>query len=286
MEKQPSSTDYFKMNKLSDDEFKKLSKFIFEGFGIKMPEEKRVMLQSRLQKRLKVLNMTTYKEYVDFVFSREGQDEEVIHMIDMVSTNKTDFFREADHFEFLLSQILPEFIEQSNKKTIKVWSAGCSSGEEPYTLAIVMSEFKEQHPEFDFSILGTDISTRILDQAREAIYKEEKADVIPLVLKKKYLLRSKDREKATVRIIQDLRKKISFQRLNFMDNNFNVTDGFDIVFCRNVLIYFNRETQERVINKLCTKLNKGGYLFLGHSESITNMNVPLVRLKPTVFKHI
>jgi chemotaxis protein methyltransferase CheR len=243
------------------------------------------MLQSRLQKRLKELNMSSFQEYVQYVFSEEGQANEVIHMIDVVSTNKTDFFREPIHFEFLTNTALPELVgETPLHKTIKIWSAGCSSGEEPYTIAMVLSDYKELKPYFDFKILGTDISSRILRTAVDAIYKEVRVEGIPLNLKRKYLLRSKDRTNPTVRIIQELRQRVSFERLNFMDNSYNVADQFDVIFCRNVLIYFDRQTQERVINKLCSKLRSGGFFFLGHSESITSLNVPLTQIKPTIFR--
>lgn len=272
---------------LSNEDFKRLSTFIFKEYGIKMPEVKKTMLQSRLHKRLRELNMTNYKEYVDFVFSKEGQGNEVIHMIDVVSTNKTDFFREPVHFDFLHSTVLPEILSGDRpNRLIKVWSAGCSSGEEPYTLAMSLSEYMLEHPGFDYSIFATDISSRILKSAVEAIYKENRIEMLPIQLKKRYLLKSKDRINPTVRIIPDLRRRVSFQRLNFMDNNYNVPENFDIIFCRNVLIYFDRETQERVINKLCTKLKPDGFFFLGHSESITNFDVPLKQLKPTIFRKI
>ena len=274
---------------MTAEDFKRLSSYIFKEYGIKMPEIKKTMLQSRLHKRLRELNMTSYKEYVEYLFSKEGQQTEVIHMIDMVSTNKTDFFREPVHFDFLHSDVLPELLmgERPNRM-VKLWSAGCSSGEEPYTIAISLSEFAANNPgyAFDFSILASDISTRMLRTAVEAIYKEQRVEMLPINLKKKYLLRSKDRSNPTVRIIPDLRRKISFTRLNFMDNQYNVPDSFDIVFCRNVLIYFDRETQEKVINKLCSKLKPNGFFFLGHSESITNFDVPLRQLRPTIFRKI
>ncbi len=272
---------------LSNEDFKRLSSFIFKEYGIKMPEVKKTMLQSRLHKRLRELNMTNYKDYVDFVFSKEGQGNEVIHMIDVVSTNKTDFFREPVHFDFLHSNVLPELLNgERPNRLIKVWSAGCSSGEEPYTLAMSLSEYMLEHPGFDFSIFATDISSRILKSAVEAIYKENRVEMLPLQLKKRYLLKSKDRINPTVRIVPDLRRRVSFQRLNFMDSSYNVPENFDIIFCRNVLIYFDRETQEKVINKLCSKLKPDGFFFLGHSESITNFDVPLKQLKPTIFRKI
>lgn len=270
---------------LSDGDFTRLSKFIYSQYGIKMPETKRIMLQSRLQKRLKALQMPTFAEYVDYVFSPQGSSE-IIHMMDVVSTNKTDFFRENQHFDYLFSTVLPEMHELNRQNFVKVWSAGCSSGEEPYTLAMVMSEYAATTRGFDFQIMGSDISTIVLDKAVTAIYPEDKVNVIPYELKKKYLLRSKDRTKPTVRIVPELRRKTSFMRLNFMDEVYDVPTKFDIIFCRNVLIYFDRKTQEDVINKLCRHLNIGGYFFLGHSESVAGIEVPLQQLKPTVFRRI
>lgn len=272
---------------LTEAEFDKLSRFIYKESGIKMPPVKRVMLQSRLQKRLRELNMTNFKDYISYVFSNEGLNTEIIHMLDVVSTNKTDFFREPIHFDFLSNTVLPEFISsKTGLKSIKVWSAGCSSGEEPYTLAIVMSDFAERNPGFDYSIVGTDISTQILQKAVNAVYKEERVANIPIDIKRKYFLKSKDRANPTVKLIADLRKRVRFGRLNFMEPTFSMTETFDVVFCRNVLIYFDRETQEKVIQKLCERLKPNGYFFLGHSESIMNMDVPLKQVKPTIFQRL
>ncbi len=271
--------------KMTSDDFDRLSKFIFQQCGIKMPPVKKVMLQSRLQKRLRELKITSFKEYADFVFSDIGQKNEIIHMLDVVSTNKTDFYREPVHFDFLKHTILPQFVvTNSFNKNFKVWSAGCSSGEEPYTIAITLNEFKKNNPKFDYSILGTDISTQILQKAILAVFKEERIINIPLEIKKKYFLRSKDQLTKTVRVTKNLRDKVEYRRLNFMDETYNISDVYDVIFCRNVLIYFNRDTQEEVINKLCYKLKKGGYLFIGHSESILGMNVPLEQIRPTIFR--
>ncbi len=265
---------------LSDADFNKLSKFIYTQYGIKMPPEKKIMLQSRLQKRLRALCIYSFKEYIDYVFGGQTNDE-IIHMMDVVSTNKTDFYREPAHFDYLRQLILPKLFE--SKKQIKIWSAGCSSGPEVYTLAIELMEFAIAHQGFDFTILGTDISTVMLKKAYTAIYPEEMIEPVPLDLKKKYLLRSKDKTKKLIRINEQLRKKVKFQRLNFIDETYQINELYDIIFCRNVLIYFDRETQERVINKLCNHLKTDGYFFLGHSESITNINVPLKQIKPTVY---
>lgn len=268
---------------LSEQDFERLSKFIYSVAGIKLPPVKRIMLQSRLQKRLRALDIPDFKTYADYVTSAAGQQEELVHMLDVVSTNKTDFFREPVHFDYLRDAVLPQFVQEGRQRTVKFWSAGCSSGEEPYTIAIVASEFFAQHPGFDFSILGTDISTRILASAVNAVYKEDRVVDIPFELKRKYFLRSKDRAKATVRVVPELRRKCSFTRLNFMDEVYRVPDVYDVVFCRNVLIYFDRKTQEAVIRKLCGKLKAGGHFFLGHSESVMNMDLPLRQLRPTIF---
>lgn len=272
--------------KLTKGDFQKLSTFIYREFGIKLPPVKQTMLESRLQKRLKVLDIPTFDEYCNFLFSAEGQQQEVVHMIDLVTTNKTDFFRESGHFDFLLEHALPELGREYTNCLVKIWSAGCSSGEEPYTLAMVMSEFKETTGLTDFTILGTDLSTHVLNKAITAVYPEERVAGIPLSLKRKYLLKSKDALKKTVRIAPSLRKRVQFQRLNFIDNELPVPADFDIIFCRNVIIYFDKITQEKVINKLCNKLRTGGYFFLGHSESISNMEVPLIQIKPTIFRKV
>ncbi len=278
--------DYYKLQ-LTDEEFKKLSSLIYKESGIKLPPVKKVMLQCRLQKRLKHLGINSFKAYIDFLFSGDGFDSEIIHMLDVVSTNKTDFFREPSHFEFLSQELLPQLYESSNKSlNFRVWSAGCSSGEEPYTLAMVLFEFAETHQGFNFSIFATDISTRILQTAIDAIYKEEKVEGIPLSLKRKYMLRSKDRQNPTIKMAPHVRAKVTFARLNLMDDYYDTKEVFDIIFCRNVLIYFDRNTQEAVINKLCQRIKPNGYLILGHSESILNMNVPLKQIKPTIYRKV
>lgn len=274
-------------SQLDDKCFTRLSSFIHGCAGIKLPPAKRVMLQSRLQKRLRALDMDTFEQYTDYVLSPEGQAKELVFMLDVVSTNKTDFFREEVHFAFMREHVLPEHYGHSGSMAgIKIWSAGCSSGQEPYTIAIVLEEFLADRPYRDYSILGTDLSTAVLQSARNAVYKEETIEGLSIDLKRKYFLRSKDREHPTVRIVPQLRNKVRFERLNFMDDVYRVDTTFDVVFCRNVLIYFDRPTQERVLQKLCEKLKVGGYFFLGHSESIMNMQLPLKVLRPTIFQRV
>lgn len=271
------------MPELKDAEFRRFSKFIQVNYGIKMPLTKRIVLQGRLQKRLKALAMSDFKEYADYVFSPAGK-EEIIHMIDVVSTNKTDFFREPSHFVYLSNTILPELAKEQKYRKINIWSAGCSSGEEPYTLAMVTSEFCEKNYGFDYSILATDISTLMLQQGADAVYREDRIIPVPTYMRSKYLLRSKDQTVQNVRIVKHLRDKIQFRRLNFMDSAYPVNCDFDIIFCRNALIYFEHQDQENIINKLVQHLKPGGYFVLGHSETINNMNVPLESVGSTIYR--
>jgi len=270
---------------MTDKEFKRLSSFIQEEVGIKLPEAKKIMLQSRLQKRLRVLQIPNFKDYITYVFE-EGHKEELMHMFDVVSTNKSDFFREPIHFKHLQEEVFPKILEKRANQQIKIWSAGCATGEEPYTLAMVAYEYMEHHTGFDFSIVGTDISSHALQKAKHAIFKDEKVNHIPMETKKKYMLRSKDREHPTVKMNEKIKQKVQFKRLNFMESYYDMKEQFDIIFCRNTLIYFERENQEKVINRLLSHLKRGGAFFLGHSESIMGMDVPLMQIKPTIFQKI
>ncbi|MBP5364453.1 MAG: hypothetical protein J6Y82_00820 [Bacteroidales bacterium] len=276
--------DCFKAE-LSLSDFKTFSDYIYSEFGIKMPEIKRIMLQGRLLKRIRELKMTSYSEYKNYFFSPEGQKNELYNFLSVITTNKTDFFREPVHFDFLSKEVLPQFVAKGGRN-IKIWSAACSSGEELYTISIVLNEFIERNPQLSFSLLGTDISSNVLDKAVHGVYGEKSIEGIPLMLKKKYFLKSKDRKKAMVRVTPQLQKNISLKYLNLMDAVYDITEKYDVIFCRNVLIYFDRETQEKVINKLCRHLADGGYLFIGHSESMANMSVPLTNIQPTIFKKI
>ncbi|MBN2007760.1 protein-glutamate O-methyltransferase [candidate division KSB1 bacterium] len=266
--------------------FSKLGEFIHKNYGIKMPASKKVLLESRLQKRLKTLGMASYREYVEYVFSPDGEDE-IIQMIDLVTTNKTDFFREPGHFEYLVNNALPDLIARRQcglRKPLSTWSAGCSTGDEPYTLAMVLTEFAASNPGFYFNILATDVSTRVLDIARNGTYNQEKIEPIPHALRKKYLLRSKDPSKKVFRIAPEIRRFVHFNKLNFMDRDFGIKNTIDIIFCRNVIIYFNRQTQEQLLNKFARHLAPDGYLFMGHSETLTGLDVPFASVAPTVYR--
>jgi chemotaxis protein methyltransferase CheR len=245
------------------------------------------MVQARLKKRLRALNMATFDEYTRYVFSNEGLDSEIIHIFDAVSTNKTDFYREPIHFSFLQEKVLPEFAYANKNGTLRVWSAACSSGEEPYTLAMCISEYLLKNKQFDFSIHGTDISTLILKMALNGVYSEERLKpAVPEYLVRRYFMRSRDDAKKTFRVVPEIRAKMKFTRLNFMDESYGLPEKFDVVFCRNVLIYFDRPTQEAVIQRICRCMKPGAYLFHGHSESLLGMDLPLVNIRPTVYQRL
>jgi chemotaxis protein methyltransferase CheR len=272
---------------ISQRDFTRISEFIYKECGINLPPVKKTMLAARLQKRLRGLEMKSFGDYIDYLFSPDGIRDEMVRMIDLVTTNKTDFFREPEHFDYLVQRVLPEWVDTragGAGRRLKVWSAGCSSGEEPYTLAMVLSEFAESCPGLDFGIMATDISTRVLETARLAIYDEERVAPVPLPLKRKYLLRSRDKNCGQVRIAPGLREKVRFSRLNFMESDFGLREQIDIIFCRNVIIYFDRPTQERLLNKFHTHLAPGGHIFMGHSETLNGLDVPLEMVHPTIYR--
>ncbi|WP_231583662.1 CheR family methyltransferase [Desulfovibrio sp. TomC] len=271
---------------MSDKEFKRLSEFIHTEVGIKLPSSKKVMVEARLQKRLRLLGKAHYRDYYEYLFSPEGLEEELVHLIDVITTNTTEFFREPRHFEIMNEQTLPLWrSENGSGRPFRLWSAGCSTGEEPYTLCIVLSEFAARSPGFRFSVMATDISTRVLSMAKNGVYPEERLAKMSMELKRRYFLRSKDRAKRLVRVAPDIRRIIDFRRLNFMES-FAFPEPLDTIFCRNVMIYFDRATQERLLQKFCTQLLTGGFLFIGHSESLTGMDLPLRQHAPTVYRKI
>ena len=271
---------------MSKKTFDKLSRFITEQCGIRMPDAKKTMLESRINSRLRKLGFDSFEEYVDYLFSETGMKEELVPMIDIVTTNKTEFFREDFHFDFLTAQVLPEMAEKNrvgHQSRLSVWSAGCSTGQEPYTLSIVLSEFAEKFNGFDFTILGTDISTRVLETAAKGVYDIEQIRKVDQNRRKKYFLKSKNPNKKIVRVKPELRSRVALRWLNFMED-FRFREKFDVIFCRNVMIYFDLPTRQKLVSKFCKQLNPGGYLFLGHSESLSGINAPVERVSASIYK--
>jgi len=272
---------------MSDRLYDKFSQFIHSECGIKLPPVKKVMLQSRLQKRMKSIGISSFDEYYNLLQSDQGRKEELAHALDVVSTNKTDFFREPSHFDYLRVAALPDIIHSLRarvRKKIHLWSAGCSSGEEPYSLAMVLSDFLEKYREFDYDIFSTDISQRVLARAQQAIYSDSDIKPVPQRLKAKYLMKGKGSQAGNWRVVPELRNKVQVIRFNLMDEHFKLPTMMDIIFCRNVIIYFDRPTQVRLFQKFYNCLVPGGYLFIGHSETLYGINDQFQYIQATIYR--
>lgn len=272
---------------LSDRQFRSIAELIEEHVGIKMPAAKRLMLEGRLFKRARALNCPGIGDYVDRLFDDEVFDHELPQLIDVVTTNKTDFFREPQHFDFLRNVAVPELLKLRGRGAcqLKIWSAACSTGMEAYSTAMVLDDMIRSGARFDFRILGTDISNNVLGLAEAAIYNRDMIAPVPEPFVKRYFRRSVDDTCSEVRVVPELRRLTQFTRMNLMDSSYPVDRDVDIIFCRNVLIYFDRKTQRKVITQLCTHLRPGGYLLVGHSESMIHSVLPeLKQVQPTIFR--
>ncbi len=269
---------------ISERDYARLRKLIYAEAGINLGAERRTMLEMRIKRRLKVLDMGSYGQYCDALFAHNGHKDEITHLIDVVTTNKTDFFREPGHFNFLVDKALPELTARNGGRQFLIWSAGCSTGEEPYTMAIVLSEYALAHPSFRFSILASDISTTVLAKAGQGIYTNDMVAPVAPLLRRKYFMRGREPGSERVRVVPELRRMVEFRRLNFMDADYGVTEKADTIFCRNVIIYFDRPTQECILGKLSNCLMPGGYLFVGHAETLHDMNLPLAPVAPALYR--
>jgi chemotaxis protein methyltransferase CheR len=266
---------------LSRKDFECLANLIQERTGIHLPPAKRTLLESRLGKRVRELGLS-FGGYCQRILDQRDP-EELIELIDRVTTNKTDFYREPAHFELLQDQILPALHRAGPSRELRVWSAACSTGEEPYTLAMVLAEAATRLPGLRFRVLATDLSTRVLRHAELAQYTEEQVKPLPLGLRRRWLLRSVD-DPDVVRVRRTLRNHVELRRLNLLDADYALGRPQDLVFCRNVLIYFSRALQLEVVRRLADVLSPDGYLFLGHSESLPARELSLEQIAPTVYR--
>jgi chemotaxis protein methyltransferase CheR len=271
---------------LTSKQFEDFSTLIASRLGIKMPATKRTMLQSRLLRRSRELGLEDVHAYHARFFSDpEVQEEELEHLLNLATTNKTDFFREPDHFDFLAQQALPAWRARSPGGPFRVWCAGCSTGEEAYTLSMVLME-AQARGSFDFSILATDVSTRVLEKAMAATYDEEHTSPVPPTLRKKYLLRSRDSSAGLIRIAPEVRSHVRFGHLNFLSEDYGVRTKFDAIFFRNVMIYFDRDTQRTIVGRMCHLLPVGNWLFTAHAETLQGLGLPLDTVQAAVYVRI
>jgi chemotaxis protein methyltransferase CheR len=272
---------------ISNRDYARLCDLIYEQAGIHLGSGKQTMLEARIKRRLKALDLSSYSDYCDYLFGHQGLREEITHLIDVVTTNKTDFFREPRHFSFLVEKALPELTSMNGGgRPLLIWSAGCSTGEEPYTLAIVLSEYALTHSGFRFRILATDISTTVLAKAEMGVYSDDVVGPVSTPLQRKYFMRGRDPSSKRMRVVPELRRLVEFSRLNFMDGDYGLSEKADAIFCRNVIIYFDRPTQERILQKLCNCLLPGGYMFVGHAEALHDMNLPLAPVAPALYRRL
>lgn len=259
--------------------FKKISQTIYQICGIKLLPGKEEMVKARLMKRLRVLGLTGFQQYLDFV-EQDKSGAELSRMVDLLTTNKTDFFRELPHFDYLRKDVLPAL---SLQKKTRWWSAGCSSGEEPYSIAIQLRENLPGNSISNIKILATDISSRMVHKAREAIYEYQKLQDVSPYLIRKYFNCIQSAAPPVYQAKQKIRDMVQVARLNLMQA-WPMKGPFTIIFCRNVMIYFDKPTQEKLINRFWDLLEYGGYLFVGHSESMAGISHKFQYIQPAIFR--
>jgi chemotaxis protein methyltransferase CheR len=269
--------------RLSPRNFARLAALIQDYCGIKMPDGKRTMIAVRLRRRLVALGLTDLDAYCDYLFEPGGLDTELVHLINAVSTNKTDFFREPAHFEFMWNTALPGFV-QAGRREIKLWSAAASIGAEAYSAAMVLQEFRRQKQGPEYSVIATDISTEVLRVAVTGRFPQVMMDPVPADLYARYVLQARDPALEEVRIVPQLRSKIAWGRVNLMDARYAVGQDMDLIFCRNILIYFDKPTQHAVLARLSSHLAPGGFLILGHSEAGAATQLQLTPVVNTIYQ--
>ncbi len=276
--------------RLGAQDFRRICELVYRASGITLSPLKHTMVETRLRKRLKALQLGSFAEYSERLFASVSREQETVALLDSITVNKTDFFREPDHFHYLVSSAIPALMANGGcglSRPLAVWSAGCSTGEEPYTLAILLSEFREsqrQGSAFRFSILATDLSTKALDTARRAVYSEQILEAVPQYLRHKYFLRSRDRSIGLARLTAGMRDLVEFKRLNLAAPSYGISDCLDAVFCRNVMIYFDSVVRAQVVRRLVASLRRGGYFFIGHSETLNGMDLPVESMAPAIYR--
>lgn len=273
---------------LSTLDYGRISHLITGETGIKLPPAKRLMVEGRLRKRVRGLGYQSFDAYCDFLFRHDGLKTEKPFLINAVTTNKTDFFREPEHFTLLAEKLVPALLREragEHNPLLKLWSAASSTGAEAYTTAMVMVDLQAQRRDFRFAVLGTDISTSVLAIGRRAVYPAEMIAPVPAEKQSRYVMHArKTGMRPEVRMSPELRRVVRFDHLNLMDEKYPYDRDVDVIFLRNVLIYFEKIDQERVIGRLIEHLRPRGYLILGHSESMIGTSITMRQIAPAVFQ--
>ncbi len=272
---------------LSNKEFELFRKLIYKSSGIHLTSSKKELVKARLSKRLTKTGINSFEQYYKFVTRHDKSGNELVHLLDSISTNKTDFFREKRHFDFLNTKLLPELIKKKEKarnKILRIWCAASSSGEEPYTLAITILNHINPNDGWNIKILATDISTKILQKAIKGIYARETLKGISPAIVSAHFKRVVVDKSNCLQVKDHLKKLITFRRFNLMSPKFPFRNPFDFIFCRNVMIYFDTETQHGLISKFYDCLPKDGYLFIGHSETLAKRTHGFKYIEPAVYQ--
>jgi chemotaxis protein methyltransferase CheR len=270
-------------------DFQRIATLIGKEVGIKLPPAKRLMVEGRLRRRLRHLDLDSFADYGDYLFRQDGLERELPFLINAVTTNKTDFFREPEHFECMQATLVPTLLKSRNERMplLKVWSAASSTGAEAFTIAMVLADLASARNDFRFAVLGTDISTDVLAAGRRAVYPADQIAPVPPGMQSRYVMHARrPGSRPEIRIVPELRKQVRFDRLNLMDDTYPYDRDVDIIFLRNVLIYFEKSDQAAVIKRLVGHLRPGGYLLLGHSESMIGTSITMRQIAPAVFQKV
>lgn len=268
---------------MRESEFDFIRNLVYERSRINLSRDKRELVSARLGKRLRAMKLRTVTEYCRLL-KAPGSEPELAHLIDAISTNHTFFFRENSHFDFLRQTVVAEMKARAAKERwprLHVWSAACSSGEEPYSIAMTLTEALTGWP---WHVQATDISHRVLEKARAGIYRDETIERLPGITVQTHFQRGFGPQDGNYRIKAALRSQVTFRQLNLLDGEPPFNEPFHVIFCRNVMIYFDRPTQEELVNKLVRRLVPGGYLFVGHAESLTGIHHRLQTVKPAIYR--
>ncbi len=278
----PSSQ--FQSIELTDKEFEKISRLVYDQCGINLTDAKKELVKARLGKRIRNGPFRTFQDYYQYVLN-DGSGQELIQLLDSITTNFTFFFREQKHFDYLSLEILPEWISQKRNdgKKFRIWSAACASGEEAYSIAMTLLETIDHPALWDLSVVATDLSTKALRVAESGIFPKERVQSVPAHLVKKYFLKGEGRYRDFVKVKDEVRRLVEFRRLNLMEP-FDHQEPFDCIFCRNVMIYFDKKAQSELVNRLYGCLKEGGVLFIGHSESLTGIEHPFRYIRPSIYR--
>ena len=252
---------------LTDKEFNQIRKLVIEHTGISLSDAKRNLVYSRLSKRLRKLNIESFGSYIRLLETSAGKDE-LVNFTNAITTNLTSFFREKHHFDFMKSDVLPNLLKvNADSKQIRIWSAGCSTGEEPYSIAMAIRELISESQNWDIRILATDLDTNVLAHAKAGVYALERIEGLSKLRRKQWFLRGKGKQTDFVKVRPELKSMISFRKLNLMEP-WPIKSQFDIIFCRNVVIYFDKPTQKVLFKRYHEVLKSRGHLFIGHSETM------------------